>query len=85
MSRPLRYHPVLRDADSTIRESQPARVLVVGHEVPDSVHLALNARILEMPEAALPIGVYVFESSGGLELMVVDTQYARQIGGIFGF
>ncbi|MEK7355101.1 MAG: SNF2-related protein, partial [Bdellovibrionota bacterium] len=64
---------MLRDAESTIRELHPGRVLMVGHQVPDSVHLAVTARILEMPEAQLPMGVYIFEASAGREVMVVST------------
>lgn len=67
----LRYHPVVGDADREVLAVRPARLLVVGPEVPDSVSVAQAARQHQSPAVALPMGVYVFDDDSRVEVMVV--------------
>jgi hypothetical protein len=69
----LRYHPVIGDADREVEVARPARLLVVGTHVPDSVTAAEAARQQESAEAQLPIGVYIFDDGAQVEVMVVST------------
>lgn len=69
----LRYHPVIGDSDREVEAARPARLLIVGTQVPDSVTAAETARQQESVEARLPIGVYVFDDGAQVEVMVVST------------
>src|ERR1700678_670323 len=67
----LRYHPVLGDAPSLVAELRPARLLVVGEGVPDTVAAASATRLCPTAEPALPTGSYLFASAKGTDMLLV--------------
>ncbi len=69
----LRYHPVLADVDRDVRAVRPARLLIVGIDVPGAVVDAEAARQHDSPDAALPKGLYVFDDGTQVEAMVVTS------------
>lgn len=66
------YRPVISDVDTELQTRRPARLLVVGPEMPDDVHHADQIRQLERPSADLPQGVYVFDRGSQIDLMAVS-------------
>jgi hypothetical protein len=53
------YRPVIGDTDAELHTRRPARLLVVGAQLPDDVHLAGEVRH-SSPDVDLPMGVYIF-------------------------
>ena len=66
------YRPVINDVEAELQTRRPARLLVVGSEVPDDVHHAGQIRQVERPSTDLPQGVYVFERGDETDLMAVS-------------
>lgn len=71
MTGQLRYHPVLGDSDREISAARPARLLIVGDRVPDTVASAAATRQIESVSVTLPMGVYIFDDQSQVEVMVV--------------
>lgn len=69
----MEYRPVIGDADSELASRRPKRLLIVGPDFPESVHLAREIRHLERPEVELPMGVYAFDYDASIALMVVSS------------
>lgn len=67
----LRYHPVVGDVDREVQAVRPARLLVVGGDVPDAVVAAESTRQQEAVDTELPVGVYIFDDGARVELMYV--------------
>ena len=49
------------------------RLLVVGSQIPDDVQHAGEIRLLEIPAASLPMGIYLFERGTATDLMSVSS------------
>lgn len=67
----LSYHPVIRDSESVLAGYQPARLLVVGDDLPSGFVAAADVRLLGDLGAQLPSGIYSFEIDAGAVAMVV--------------
>lgn len=68
----LTYHPVLADSAAQLANAEPARLLVLGEELPDGYEAAAELRLLEEPEVWLPSGVYVCATDQGALAVFVD-------------
>jgi superfamily II DNA or RNA helicase len=69
----LTYHPVLRDAEGDIAIRRPARVLVVGDEIPNFTEAIGSLRFRSAVDVALPTGLYRFAADDGVVMLFVTT------------
>ena len=67
----LAYHPVGHDVDEILERSHPTRLLLIGDELPDSFAVAESVRHIPEPTADLPTGIYSFDTTDGICVMVV--------------
>lgn len=69
----LSYHPVGHDVDEILESKPPARLLLIGEDLPESFAVAEGVRHVPEPAVELPTGVYSFDAADGTGVMVVAT------------
>ena len=69
----LSYHPVGHDVDEILESKPPARLLLIGEDLPESFAVAESVRHVPEPAVELPTGVYSFDAADGTGVMVVAT------------
>lgn len=67
----VEYRPVKGDVEASVRELQPARLLVVGLFVPISMVSASETRLVPLGSTRLPVGTYTFLAENSWHVLYV--------------